>query len=45
MLRISMQNFVRLTVLIGSISSVAANQPLTNFKKLAASLVDWVVGF
>jgi hypothetical protein len=44
MLRISMQNFVRLTVLIGSISSVAANQPLTNLKKLAASLVDWVVG-
>ena len=44
MLRISMQNFVRITVLIGSSSSVAASQPLPNLQNLAASSVDWVVG-
>lgn len=44
MLRISMQNSVRLTVLIGSTSSVAASQPLPNLQKLAASSVDWVLG-
>ena len=44
MLRISMENFVRITVLIGRINSVAANQPLPNLQKLAASSVDWVLG-
>jgi hypothetical protein len=43
MLRISMENFVRLTVLIGGSSSVAANPPLPNLQKLAASSVDWVL--
>ena len=39
-----MQNFVRLTVVIGSSSSVAPSQPLPDFQNLAASLVDWVLG-
>ena len=39
-----MQNFVRIAVLIGSSSSVAASQPLPDLQNLAASLVDWVVG-
>ncbi len=38
-----MENFVRLTVLIGSSSSVSANPPLPNLQKPAASLVDWVL--
>ena len=40
-----MQNFVRYNVcVVGSISSVAASQPLPNLQNLAASLVDWVLG-
>ena len=35
MLRISMQNFVSIAVLVGSISSVAASQPLPDLQNLA----------
>jgi len=44
MLRISIQNFVRITVQIGSIGSAVASEPLNNLQKLAASSVDWIVG-
>ena len=44
MLRTSMQNFVRITVLSGSIGSAVASEPLPNLQNLAASSVDWVVG-
>jgi hypothetical protein len=45
-----MQNFVRMTVVIvgvlvgEEISSALASEPVPNLQKLAASLVDWVVG-
>jgi hypothetical protein len=44
MLRRSIQNFVRITVLIESISLVAPSQPLPNLQKPVASSVDWVLG-
>jgi len=50
MLRTSMRNFVRMTVLIvavllaGGVGSAAASEPLPNLQKLAASSVDGVVG-
>jgi hypothetical protein len=44
MARLSVQNFVRITLQVGSIRSVAPNQPLPNLQKLAASSVSWLLG-
>ena len=44
MLRISMQNFVRITVWIGSIGSAVTSEWLPNLQNHAASSVDWVAG-
>lgn len=42
--RISVQDFVRIAVLVGSMGSVAASQPLPNLQKLTASSVGWILG-